>query len=121
MAVRDIIAIGASAGGFEAMQMLAAELPSDLRAAIFVTLHQFPRADGILPAVLNRSGPVPAKHAEDGEPIEMGRIYVAPPDYHLVLQNGFIQLSHGPKENMNRPCINVMFRSAATSYRDFIR
>lgn len=52
----------------------------------------------------------------DGMPVEMGKIYVAPPDYHLVIQNGFMQLSHGPRENLHRPCINVMFRSAATAY-----
>lgn len=116
MAVRDIVAIGASAGGFEAIQILAAGLPTDLKAAVFVTLHVHSRGPGNPAAHLNRAGPFPAVEAEDGMPIEMGRIHVAPPDYHLVLQNGFIQLSHGPRENLQRPCINVMFRSAATAY-----
>lgn len=118
MTVRDIIVIGASAGGFEALQTIVAGLRPDLRASVFITLHQSPRAEGVLPATLNRAGPMPAAHAEDGAPIEMGRIYVAPPDYHLVVHNGFMQLSHGPKENLHRPCINVMFRSAATAYSE---
>lgn len=118
MPVRDIVVIGASAGGFEATQVIVAGLPADFRGAVFVTVHLFPRSDGILPQLLRRSGPLPAVSAEDGMPIEMGSIYVAPPDYHLVLQNGFMQLSHGPRENMQRPCINVMFRSAAAAYED---
>jgi len=116
MPARDIIVIGGSAGGFEATQVLVSALPADLPAAIFVTLHQAPMAKGLLPEILNRAGPLPAVHGEDGMHVEPGRIYVAPPDYHLVIQNGFMQLSHGPKENLARPGINVMFRSAATAY-----
>jgi two-component system, chemotaxis family, protein-glutamate methylesterase/glutaminase len=116
MPVRDIVVVGASAGGFEALQVLVAGIPEDFGGAVFVTVHLYPRSDGILPRLLNNAGPLTAVNAEDGMPIEMNRIYVAPPDYHLVLQNGFTQLSHGPKENLQRPCINVMFRSAATAY-----
>lgn len=79
MAARDIIVIGASAGGFEATQRLVRSLPSDLPAAVFVTLHIFERSESILPALLNGSGALPAAHAFDGEPIRAGRIYVAPP------------------------------------------
>lgn len=116
MAARDIIVIGASAGGFEAIQTLATTLPVDLPAAVFVTVHLYERSNDILPELLNRVCPLPAGHAMDGEMIRTGRIYVAPPDYHLTLAPGHVHLSHGPKENMQRPCINVMFRSAARSY-----
>lgn len=116
MAARDIIVIGASAGGFEALKNLAGALPAELPAAVFITLHVPERSQGILPAFLNRAGPLPAAEAVHGEAIRAGRIYVAPPDYHLVLGQGHLELSHGPRENMQRPCINVMFRSAANVY-----
>jgi two-component system, chemotaxis family, protein-glutamate methylesterase/glutaminase len=116
MVARNIIAIGASAGGFEAIQKITAAFPADLRAAVFVTLHLFERSEGILPKVLNRMGPLPAMHPWDSTPIEMGRIYVAPPDYHLLLTPTSVHLGHGPKENMQRPCINTMFRSAAAAH-----
>ncbi|HEV2273770.1 MAG TPA: chemotaxis protein CheB [Acidobacteriaceae bacterium] len=116
MAARDIIVIGGSAGGFEAIRKVAAGFPADLPAAVFVTIHVTGKSDGILPHVISRAGPLLASHPRDGDPIEPGRIYVAPPDYHLLLQQGRIQLSHGPRENLQRPCINVMFRSAAAAY-----
>lgn len=118
MAGRDIVVIGASAGGFEALRVLAGTLPADLAAAVFVVLHKYDQSDGILPALLNHAGPLLAANAVDGETIRKGRIYVAPPDYHVVLQRGCVQLSHGPKENLQRPCINMMFRSAAAAYRE---
>jgi two-component system, chemotaxis family, protein-glutamate methylesterase/glutaminase len=116
MSLRDIIVIGASAGGLSALQRVVENLPRDLQAAVFVTLHRYSLGDGLLPSLLNRSGPLPAAHAEDEEPIRHGRIYVAPQDYHLRLENGRMLLSHGPRENLQRPCINVMFRSAAAAY-----
>ena len=118
MAARDIIVIGASAGGFEALQKLVGTLPAKLPAAVFITLHVSERSLGILPDFLNRAGPLPAANAVDGAPIRTGHIYVAPPDYHLVLRPGRVELTHGPRENMQRPCINVMFRSAANVYED---
>jgi two-component system chemotaxis response regulator CheB len=66
--------------------------------------------------ILTASGPLAAGSASDGQPIVPGRIYIAPPDYHLVLSSGYVHLGHGPKENLQRPCINVMFRSAAAAY-----
>lgn len=116
MPARDIIVIGASAGGVEAIKSLVSHLPADLPAAVFVTLHLNARSPGVLPQLLSLAGPLPAVHAEDGMLINPGHIYVAPPDHHLVIQQGFMQLSHGPRENLNRPCINVMFRSAAAAY-----
>lgn len=118
MGLRNVIVIGASAGGLDALHQMVAGFPENLRAAVFVTLHLSGISDHILPAALNKSGAMRAAYAEDGEPICEGRIYVAPPHYHLVLSKDCVRLSHGPKENLQRPCINVMFRSAAEWYGD---
>jgi two-component system, chemotaxis family, protein-glutamate methylesterase/glutaminase len=116
MAARDIIAIGASAGGFEAIQHLVASFPPDLPAAVFVTIHISEKSDEILPRIIRKASILEAHHPTDGERIERGVIYVAPPDHHLRFASGHIELSHGPRENMQRPCINAMFRSAAAAY-----
>jgi two-component system chemotaxis response regulator CheB len=115
---RDIIVVGASAGGVEALQKMVAELPADLPAAVFTVLHVAPRSRSFLPDILNAAGPLPARHATDGLKIEKGRIYVAPPDHHMVIERGHIHLNLGPKENHQRPCINATFRSAAAAYGD---
>lgn len=116
MPTRDIIVIGASAGGVEALQYLIRTLPPDLPASVFVIMHVAPRSRSMLPDILDASGPLPAAHAEDGANIEPGRIYVAPPDRHLVIEPGHVHLGFGPKEQHQRPCINVSFRSAALAY-----
>jgi two-component system chemotaxis response regulator CheB len=113
---REIIVIGASAGGVEALQALTAGLPPALPAALFVVVHLAPRSRSFLPQILSRSGPLKAVHAENGMPIEAGRIYVAPPDKHLILERDHVHLSIGPLENRHRPSINVTFRSAAVAY-----
>jgi len=118
MPKRDILAIGASAGGVEALQTLVSSLPPDLPAALFVVLHLFPTSESFLPRILSRSGPLPAVHPQDGERIEMGKIYVAPPDHHLLVERDHIHLGKGPKEQHQRPCINVTFRSAAQAYEE---
>ncbi|HWI25626.1 MAG TPA: chemotaxis protein CheB [Stellaceae bacterium] len=114
-ATRDIIAIGGSLGGVEALRELAKGLPTGLPAAIFVVLH-VGRQRSRLAELLNGAGPLPAKVAEGGEHIERGRIYVAQPDRHLLLHDGHILVSRGPHENMWRPAIDPLFRSAACSY-----
>ena len=111
----SIIVIGASAGGIEALRALVAGLPADLPAAIFVVLH-IGNHPSILPQILTRSGPIPAVHPQSGEPIASGKIYVAPPDRHLLIEPGRICVSQGPKENRSRPAVNPLFRSAATAY-----
>lgn len=111
-----VVAIGASAGGVEALRTLAAGLPADLAAAVLIVLHIPSYAKSQLPAILSRAGPLPAKQAEDGETIEAGRIYVAPPDRHLLVRAGRIHLSSGPRENHSRPAIDPMFRSIAREY-----
>jgi two-component system chemotaxis response regulator CheB len=112
----DIIVIGTSAGGVEALQTVVSSLPSDLPAAIFVVLHISPRSESFLPRILSRAGMLPAVRPEDGERIQQGKIYVAPPDHHLVIEKEHVHLSMGPKEQHQRPCINVTFRSAAIAY-----
>lgn len=118
MPKRDIVVIGASAGGVEALQHLAGHLPRDFPGSIFVVLHVSPRSKSLLPQLLSRAGPLPAVHPVDGATIEPGRIYVAPPDHHLVIERDHVHLSMGPKEQHHRPCINVTFRSAALAYGD---
>jgi two-component system, chemotaxis family, protein-glutamate methylesterase/glutaminase len=112
----DIIVIGASAGGVEALTNLVSRLPSDIPAALFVVLHFPSRATSALPDILSRKGPLRARHARDHEPIQPGRIYVAPPDNHLLLRNGFVRVVAGPRENGHRPAIDPLFRSAARAY-----
>jgi two-component system chemotaxis response regulator CheB len=112
----DIVVVGASAGGVEALRTIVSELPADLPAAIFVVLHIPPIATSVLPAILQRAGELEAAHAEDGAEIERGRIHIAPPDHHLLIQPGFIRVNRGPKENGYRPAIDPMFRTAAATY-----
>ncbi len=116
MPTHAIVAIGASAGGVEALEKLASQLPSDFPGALFVVLHLRPRAQSFLPKLLMRAGPLPAGHPADSEKIEPGKIYVAPPDHHLVIERDHVHLSLGPKEQHHRPCINVTFRSAASAH-----
>jgi two-component system chemotaxis response regulator CheB len=113
---RDIIVVGASAGGVEALRALMAGLPPDLKAAVLVVLHLPRDAASALPAILSRSGPLPAEHAVDGRSPRYGRIDVAPVDRHMLLLGGRIRLSRGPTENGHRPAIDPLFRSAARSY-----
>jgi two-component system chemotaxis response regulator CheB len=113
---RDIIVIGASAGGVEALQALVPGLPAGFPAAVFVAVHVSPTAPGVLARILARAGRLPAVSARDGEPVTPGRIYVARPDFHLALEEGKVRVLHGPRENRVRPSIDVLFRSAATHY-----
>ncbi len=115
MAARDIVVVGASAGGVEALVSLVKDLPADLPAALCFTLHLGPGSSA-LPQILTRAGELPAGHPVHGEPLRRGRIYVAPPDQHLLLGNGRLLLARGPRENSHRPAVDVLFRSAAQSY-----
>jgi two-component system chemotaxis response regulator CheB len=107
----DIVVVGV-----EALVGLAASLPADLPAAVFVVLHVPSTGTSALPDILSRHGPLPAAHAKDGEPIELGRIHVAPPDHHLLVRTGHVHLVRGPRENGHRPAVDPLFRSAAREY-----
>ena len=113
MATRDTIVIGASAGGVQALITLVANLPADLPAAVFIVLHVSPTVPSLLPTILARDSNLPVAHAVDGEAIMPGRVYVGPPDQHLVIEDKYLKLVHGPKENLHRPSIDALFRSAA--------
>src|SRR5947209_8666814 len=91
---------------------LAETLPENLPASVLVVLH-IGANPSALPTLLSDSGPNPAAHATDGEPLAHGRIVVAPPDHHLLVQDGKLRLSRGPKEHFTRPAIDPLFRSAA--------
>lgn len=116
MSMYRIIVIGASAGGVEALRELVRELPSNLNAALFVVLHVPATAPSALPLIIKRSGSLEAFHPSGEEQIQPGKIYVAPPDHHLLLSHGRLQISRGPKENRSRPSINPLFRTAASVY-----
>lgn len=109
----DIIVLGASAGGVEALQALVQGLPADLPAAGFVVMHIPPHSPSNLPSILSAAGKVQAEQAQDGAAIRPNRIYVAPPDKHLLLEAGRMLVRRGPKENRFRPSIDALFRSAA--------
>ena len=113
MATRDTIVIGASAGGVQALSTLIAELPADLPAAVFLVLHVAPDVPSFLPEILSRDAQLRVAHARNGEEIKRGRVYIAPPDQHLLIEDGKVKLVHGPKENLHRPSIDALFRSAA--------
>lgn len=112
---RDLVVAGASAGGVEALRLLAASLPADFPAAILVTMHLSPGVHSALPQILDRAGPLPARSAVHGAPVTPGVIHVSPPDRHLLVDDGVLVLTKGPTENGHRPAINATFRSAAVS------
>lgn len=112
----DIVVIGASAGGLEGLCQLVHNLPADLPAAIFVVVHLSAKYPSWLPHILQKCGNLPAVHAVDGAPIEFGRIYVAPPDRHLLVKSEYMRVVLGPKENRFRPAIDPLFRTAAVAY-----
>jgi two-component system chemotaxis response regulator CheB len=113
----DIVVIGASAGGIEALSRLLKGLPPKFPAAIFVVLHIAPQSPGYLPEILARAGNLPAENARDGKPFQHGRVYVAPPDRHLMLEaDDCMRVVRGPKENRARPAVDPLFRSAALAF-----
>jgi len=117
---RDIIVIGGSAGAIPVLTQIVGALPADLPAAVFVVIHSSPHFESQLAAILSRAGPLPAREARDGEPVLPGRIYIARPDYHLLLHDGKVRVRRGPRENRFRPAIDPLFRSAARAYRSHV-
>ena len=113
---KDIVVIGASAGGIEALRMLVGRLPADLPASLFIVLHTSPEAPSMLADILGRSGSLSTVTPNDGERIRPGTIYVAPPDRHLLVEPNRVRVTRGPKENRFRPAVDPLFRSAAQTY-----
>ncbi|RXH00966.1 chemotaxis protein CheB [Bradyrhizobium zhanjiangense] len=113
MSNRDIIVIGGSAGATQPLKQILGRLPADLPAAIFVVLHIPAQGIGILSTVASNAGPLPVRQAKNGMKIEPGQIYLAAPDHHLLLSGDHIFLGRGPRENLVRPAIDALFRSAA--------
>ena len=111
---RDIVVVGASAGGLEPLRVLLAGLPPDLPAAVFVVLHVGESSH--LAFVLDANSSLPVKWAVNGEPLERSQVYVAPPGKHLLLHDSHVLLRRGPRENHARPAIDPLFRSAAASF-----
>lgn len=116
MRQHDIIVIGGSAGSIEALKTLVAALPPTLPAALFVVVHLSAESPGMLPNILGYHSQLPVLMAEDQLPISIGHIYVAPPDHHLLLEAGWMRVTHGPKENRFRPAVDPLFRSAAYAF-----
>ncbi len=111
-----IIVIGASLSGIDALCELVSKLPADLPAPIFIAQHVAPHSPGMLPQLLMKAGPLPAIHPQNAMPFKLGVIYVAPPDRHMLIRKGYVTLSHGPHENLARPAVDPLFRSAAVTY-----
>ena len=110
-----VIVIGASAGGVEALTRLVERLPAEYPFPIVVVLH-VPPTSSLLPQILSRAGRLPAEHAEDGDALSAGRIHIAPPDCHLLLSDGALRVTKGPKENGHRPAVDPLFRTAAAQF-----
>ena len=114
--LRDIVVIGASSGGVNALLALVKTLPADFPAPVFIVQHIGADAQSVLPQLLDGVSPLAVKHAEDGERFAAGTIYVARPDHHLLIEHGRVLSTRGPKENRFRPSIDALFRSAAYGY-----
>ena len=111
------IVIGASAGGLVPLREVVSRLPAGFPVPVFVVMHVPAYQPSYLPQILGWTGPLPALHSEDNRRMEPGFIYVAPPDHHLLIDDGSMAVKRGPKENGFRPSIDALFRSAAYSYR----
>jgi two-component system chemotaxis response regulator CheB len=113
---RDIIVIGGSAGATAPLKTILGALPEDLPAAVLIVFHIPSRGIGLLSTVAAGAGKLQVRQAADRMAIERGHVYIGAPDHHLLVVDGEIRLGHGPRENLVRPAIDPLFRSAAISY-----
>ncbi|HZR81705.1 MAG TPA: chemotaxis protein CheB [Candidatus Binatia bacterium] len=118
MPPRDLIVVGGSAGSLEAITRVASGLPDDLSATLVVVIHTSPDSPRVLPELIGRSSAFQAGYARDGERLSYGRILVAPPDQHVIVENDVVRLTRGPRENRFRPSVDTLFRTAAASHGD---
>src|SRR5437870_790732 len=102
----NLIVMGASAGGVEALRSVVGGLPKGLNAAVVIVLHIPPNRTSFLPNILSRTSLLPVRHPEDGEAVVSGRVYVAPPDEHVIIEEGRLRLVHGPRESGHRPAVD---------------
>jgi two-component system, chemotaxis family, protein-glutamate methylesterase/glutaminase len=115
----DTIAIGSSAGGLGALTRLLSRLPAELPASVLVVQHLDPRHKSLLADILGRRTPLGVKQAEDGEPIETGTVYIAPPDKHLLAnQDRSLSLTHSELVHFVRPSADLLFESVAATFRE---
>lgn len=115
----ELVVIGASAGGVEAVGQLLSALPADFEPAVLVVLHLPPEGPNALTAVFSRKCARPVKEAEDKESLTPGTVYIAPADYHLLVEPDFsLSLSRDEARHYSRPSIDMLFESAAMAYRD---
>jgi two-component system chemotaxis response regulator CheB len=116
MASRNIVVVGGSAGALDSLVKLLRNLPQGFPAAILVAVHTAPENTGHLSMILARAGKLPAETATDGSVIQVGRVYVAPPDHHLLVKDGTLRVTRGPRENGFRPALDPLYRTAAAAY-----
>ncbi len=116
MSNRDIIVIGGSAGATAPLKEILGSLPRDLQAAVLIVLHIPARGLGMLSTIAAAAGPLPVRQAADRMLIEHGQVYIGAPDHHMLIEDNRILLGRGPRENMMRPAIDPLFRSAAIGY-----
>lgn len=114
---REVVVIGTSAGGFEPLKQLVSALPEEFPATVLIVKH-IGRHESTLPEILQAQSVLPVRHPGDREAIQPGIVLIAPPDCHLLVEQGKVRLFHGPKENFSRPAIDPLFRSAALVYRE---
>lgn len=112
-----LVAIGASAGGFQALTLILGRLPVDFPASIAIVQHRRPDESSLLRELLAQRTQLTVVEPCHGAPLRPGHVYIAPPDYHLLVEPGSLALSIDPPINCSRPSIDVLFESAATAYR----
>ncbi len=114
--MQRLVAIGASAGGFQALTLILGRLPVDFSASIAIVQHRRPDESSLLRELLAQRTRLPVIEPCHGEPLRPGHVYIAPPDYHLLVEPGSIALSVDPPINCSRPSIDALFESAAAAY-----
>jgi two-component system, chemotaxis family, protein-glutamate methylesterase/glutaminase len=115
--VRRLVAIGASAGGFQAITLILSRLPADFGGSIAIVQHRRADESSLLRELLAQRSRLPVIEPCHGEPLRSGHVYIAPPDYHLLVEPGSLALSVDPPINRSRPSIDALFESSASAYR----